>query len=168
MCCLDFMIFFICIILKGLSVCASCPEALQIAAKRLVLDFSCLSQVLLELSKLNDKTSTSKWEIPFSAVNLLNAKEEIALPITFFCFFGLLFVTLENMSSFCRVKNCVTLIVRPVTDLNLSCVWSNFGFWKSLDSQFWLWSLDFTPPRSYVCSYKSEPVNVEQFQDWRR
>lgn len=61
--------------------------------------------MLLELSKLNDKASTSKWEIPFSAVNLLNAKEEIALPITFLFFlcFGLLFVTLENKSIFCRV-----------------------------------------------------------------
>lgn len=36
-------------VIKGLS---DCPEALQITLKRLVLNFRCLSQVLLQLSKL--------------------------------------------------------------------------------------------------------------------
>lgn len=50
-----FPVFIICVsyhissVIKGLS---DCPEALQITVKRLVLNFRCLSQVLLQLSKL--------------------------------------------------------------------------------------------------------------------
>lgn len=93
-------------VIKGLS---DWPEALQITVKRLVLNFRCLSQVLLQMSKLKCVSNilirrTQLYQKARWRSHYLQAKQKNCI-VNYI--FGYCLQHFKVVPSFCRVKRWI-------------------------------------------------------------